>query len=131
MSELSDWLANSPDVNISEADNDGMTSLERALYRQIKTFCEKRNLPLPENEYRFHPSRKWRFDFAWPDMKIAIEAEGGQWTQGRHQRGQGFADDCTKYNHAAALDWAVYRFTTSHINNGAALTFLLESMPPF
>lgn len=28
-------------------------------------------------EYRFHPTRKWRFDFAIPHIKVAIEIEGG------------------------------------------------------
>lgn len=131
---LNDWLKNSPDVQVlneEDAHSSGMTDLERALLSQIELFCDARDLPLPENEYKFHPARKWRLDFAWPDLKIAIEAEGGQWSQGRHQRGQGFADDCEKYNHAAALGWFVYRFTTDHINNGAALDFLLGSMPTF
>lgn len=129
---LHDWLSNSPDVTLAdESDNDGMTGLERSLFSQIKIFCDERDLPLPENEYRFHNVREWRFDFAWPDLMIACEAEGGQWTQGRHQRGQGFADDCEKYNHAAASGWTVYRFTTDMINNGDTLAFLMESMPPF
>lgn len=28
-------------------------------------------------EHRFHPTRRWRFDFAWPDEKVALEVEGG------------------------------------------------------
>lgn len=132
---LEDWLKNSPDLQVlnesDEKPQSGMTDLEIAMLGQIEIFCKARNLPLPEQEYKFHHRRKWRFDFAWPKLKIAIEAEGGQWTQGRHQRGQGFADDCEKYNHAAALGWFVYRFTTDQINNGEALAFLIESMPPF
>ena len=45
------------------------------------------NLPAPVPEFRFHPERKWRFDFAWPEHKIAVEQEGGVWIQGRHTRG--------------------------------------------
>lgn len=28
-------------------------------------------------EYRFHPAREWRFDFAIPERHVAIEVEGG------------------------------------------------------
>jgi hypothetical protein len=68
-------------------------------------------LPAPTPEYRFHTTRKWRFDYAWPDKKIAIEVEGGVWTGGRHTRGAGFVADCEKYNTAAAMGWLVFRFT--------------------
>ena len=27
-------------------------------------------------EYRFHPAREWRFDFAIPERHVAIEVEG-------------------------------------------------------
>ena len=35
-----------------------------------------------DREYQFHPTRKWRFDFAHLDRKIAVECEGGIWRQG-------------------------------------------------
>lgn len=66
-------------------------------------------LPMPETEYRFHPSRKWRFDYAWPDQRIALEVEGGVWTQGRHTRGKGFLGDMDKYNEAAVDGWRILR----------------------
>ena len=28
-------------------------------------------------EFRFHETRKWRFDYAFPSHKIAIEVDGG------------------------------------------------------
>ena len=66
----------------------------------------------------------WRFDFAIPDKKIAIECEGGTWTNGRHTRGAGFENDCNKYNNAALLGWKVYRFTGSQIRSGEFMPFL-------
>lgn len=71
----------------------------------------------PEREYRFHPSRKWRFDFAWPQSMVAVELEGGVWTMGRHLRGSGFINDCDKYNAAAELGWIVLRYTTQHLQD--------------
>ena len=58
-------------------------------------------LPSPEREYRFHPSKMWRFDFAWPAFRVAVEIDGGIHTGGRHVRGAGFVADCHKLNCAA------------------------------
>lgn len=74
--------------------------------------------PLPEpSGYRFHPTRKYEFDFAWPDIKLAIEIEGGVFTQGRHTRGVGYSNDCSKYNLATILGWRVLRYTTVNMDN--------------
>lgn len=62
--------------------------------------------PLPEREYAFFDSRRWRFDFAWPAIKLAVEIEG----RGRHQTVVGFRNDCEKYNTAIAEGWRVLRF---------------------
>ena len=89
-------------------------------------------LPEPEREFRFHRVRKWRFDFAWPDYHLAVEVEGGIWSQGRHTRGQGFIQDCFKYNAAALQGWRVLRFPAELINSGTALatiTRALQSTP--
>ena len=75
----------------------------------------------PEREYRFHPPRRWRFDFAFLDKKVAIECEGGTWTNGRHVRGSGFEKDVEKYNQAAIDGWIVLRFTGRMIADGTAL----------
>ena len=72
-------------------------------------------------EYRFHPTRKWRFDFAIPHLKIAIECEGGVYSGGRHTRGKGFEEDCVKYNEAIVLGWDVVRFSSGMIKSGKAI----------
>lgn len=60
-------------------------------------------------EHKFHKTRKWRFDFAWPDLKIAVEVEGGAFIRGRHMRPSGFIADCEKYSVAAIEGWTVIR----------------------
>ena len=73
----------------------------------------------PVREHQFHPTRKWRFDFAFPDDMLAVEIEGG--VNGRHHRFSGFAKDAEKYNAAALLGWRVLRFTTSMVMSGEAI----------
>lgn len=62
-------------------------------------------------EFRFHPKRKWRFDYAIPEYKVAIEIDGGLWKYGRHNRPAGYKADMEKLNAAASLGWSVLRFT--------------------
>ena len=68
-------------------------------------------------EYRFHDERKWRFDFAEPGTLVAIELEGGVYTNGRHVRPAGFTGDCHKYNAATADGWAVFRLTADMLRD--------------
>lgn len=80
----------------------------------------------PNREYMFHPSRKWRFDFAFIDAaggtKVAVEIEG----RGRHQSFGGFEADCQKYNAAAELSWTVLRYTPSMVASGEAIDQVLR-----
>lgn len=86
----------------------------------------------PETEYRFHPIRRWRFDFAWPDKKIAVEEEGGIWMRGRTGRGgahslpSNIIRDMCKSNEATRLGWKVYRFTPQEIRKGVAQEFMKD-----
>lgn len=77
--------------------------------------CVMAGLPAPEAEYRFHPTRRWRFDWAFPDQKVALEIEGGVWTGGRHTRGAGYVRDIEKYNHATLAGWRVLRVTPGQL----------------
>lgn len=112
-----------------------MSHLEEALLIQIKAA----RLPLPEREYRFaalatggigkgvrqrlvaERLKDWRFDFAWPELMLAVEVEGGGWTQGRHTRGEGFLADLKKYGAGQRLGWTIYRTAGELIKSGEAL----------
>ena len=63
-------------------------------------------------EFRFYPVRKWRFDYAFPDRKVAVEVDGGVWTGGRHINPAGYINDMEKLNTAASMGWLVLRITT-------------------
>lgn len=71
---------------------------------------EDAKLPMPVEEYQFCKGRKWRFDFAYVGLKLAIEIEGGVWSNGRHRRPTGFIKDMEKYNEAALRGWKVLRY---------------------
>jgi very-short-patch-repair endonuclease len=81
-------------------------------------------MPEPVEEYKFCPARKWRFDYAWPGPKVALEIEGGIWTGGRHTRGAGFSEDMDKYNMAGKAGWRVFRFTPDRFKSGDAHQFM-------
>ena len=76
------------------------------------------------SEYRFHDKRLWRFDFAFPDLKIAFEYEGVGGVRSRHVSLVGYSNDCEKYNEAQRLGWRVYRFTALMIQDGRFVDFL-------
>jgi len=63
------------------------------------------------SEYRFHPARKWRFDLCFPGKKLAVEVNGGIFSQGRHTRGAALLLEYEKLSEAAALGYRVI-FTT-------------------
>lgn len=94
----------------------------------FKAQCALRGLPEPMREHRFHPVRKWRFDFAWPDRMLAVEIEGGAFSGGRHTRGVGFQSDCEKYNAAVLSGWRVFRFTSQQVMNGAAVAIAQQAL---
>lgn len=81
-------------------------------------------LPGLVEEYRFHPKRRWRFDYAIPGKKIAFEIEGGLWKYGRHNRPQGYIRDLEKYNWATALGWRVFRLTPEEWKRGDAVLWV-------
>ena len=73
-------------------------------------------------EYRFHPERMWRFDFAAKQEKLAIEISGF----GRHHTYRGAAGDWKKINEAQKLGWAVLQFTTAQVRTGEAVNEVIE-----
>jgi very-short-patch-repair endonuclease len=79
-------------------------------------------------EHLFHPVRKWRFDFAIIDLKIAVEVEGGVFSNGRHTRGSGFIEDCNKYNQATSLGWRLIRVMPSTLMSENTLELIRKNI---
>ena len=74
-----------------------------------------------EQEFKFHPDRKWRADFHIVGHKLLVEVEGGIWSGGRHTRGKGYQADMEKYNAAVGLGYRVLRFSTEQVKSGFAV----------
>lgn len=89
------------------------SNLERTFETHLKTIGA--DLPAGKREYRFHKTRRWRFDWAWPARKIAVEIDGGQWVRGggRHNSDK----DREKMNEAMVNGWRVLRFSGSMLKN--------------
>lgn len=97
--------------------SDFFTTLCRS---DLKTECVK--------EYKFHPTRRWRFDYAIPEYKIALEVEGGVWTGGRHTSPRGFLNDMEKYNTALLMGWRVFRTIPDELHTNATLQMLRSAI---
>ena len=96
----------------------------------------------PSPEFKFHPTRQWRFDRAWEYHRVAVEIEGGVYGKpircqdcgtlvrgtkkdgsfgkeitvaSGHRGFERFISDKEKYNEAAMLGWAILRFVREDI----------------
>ncbi len=79
-------------------------------------------------EVEWHPRRNFRSDFLWPEERVIVEVEGGQWTQGRHQRGGGMERDAVKYNEASLMGFMVLRFVTGQVVRGEAVDVIERAL---
>lgn len=70
----------------------------------------------PVREFVFHPTRKWRLDFCWPHLKLAVEIEGGV-----HRIKGRFKSDLAKYNALALDGWRLLRYSPKMVESGEAI----------
>jgi hypothetical protein len=84
----------------------------------VVAYVQARGLPVPIFEYRFDPVRKWRFDLLF-DAWLAVEVQGGLFTQGRHARGAALRDEYDKLNEAVVAGYSVLFCTPQDVDSGA------------
>lgn len=95
----------------------------------VAAFFKSHLIPYYQTEFKFHPTRKWLFDYVWigctcsgefhhgkscgmaclENARLALEVEGAVWTGGRHTSGAGFVKDMEKYNEASAMGYRLIR----------------------
>ncbi len=81
------------------------------LHQSLVHWCNDHGFTL-RTEFKFHETRKWRADFAIPELNCLIEFEGIlNCSKSRHTTATGYTGDCNKYNEASILGYIVLRFT--------------------
>lgn len=145
MSESAATAANSYRRAASKAKRE---RFEDALAFQIRTH----RLPEPMRQHRFAQEigRQWRFDFAFMDLRLAVEVEGIVATRamvakgrgeaglrttivltGGHATPEGFKEDIEKYNAATLLGWRLLRFHQQQIATGQAIDMIERTLHAF
>jgi very-short-patch-repair endonuclease len=103
----------------------GRTDYKAELVRQMRDA----DLPEPRAEYVFHESRKWRFDFAFPELKVAVEYDGGVFDGlPSHSSVSGILRDIEKINEAQLSGWTVIRCTAQTVSGGVALRYIKRAI---
>jgi len=87
------------------------------LEKRFETLWRGLGGPELEREFRFHPTRRWRADFAHLESRTLIEIEGGIYVNGRHNRAAGFAADLEKYLEACLDGWRVVRLGPNELTS--------------
>ena len=97
--------------------------LEESLWQQIVAA----ELPWPQREVRFC-KRRWRWDFAYEHLLLAIEVQGGTWCKSTHGGGARQTQSFEKLNSAALLGWRIFYVNAEMIENGMALALIQRAI---
>lgn len=95
----------------------------------VLAYFKECGLPTPYLEFKFHATRKWRFDLCWPNARsysncfieeqdesvaeyltckpLALEVQGGIFVAGRHSRGAALLKEWEKLNAAAEMGYRI------------------------
>lgn len=77
----------------------------------------------PEIEYQFHPTRRWRFDIAFVDQRLAVEVDGKF-----HASLSANRKDAEKHNAALEAGWRVLRYPASAVLTKKRLPRIVEQI---
>jgi len=99
-----------------------MSDLEHELLLQLRAVGLN-----PKRQYQFHPQRKFRADFAWPEHRLIVEVMGSTWIPNTgHTSGRGIQRDYEKSNLAQLMGYTYLQFTRKDIEDGTALSTIEE-----
>jgi len=115
-------------------------------FDEFLLMCKARKMEAPIKEYKVFPDRRFRIDYCWPDIMLAIELEGGIYphyriitnqstgkkerilsTVGGHTSGKGYESNLYKYNRMAVDGWTLLRYPPKKIDwNQIEFMYLLN-----
>lgn len=103
-----------------------LTGLEGMYEREYRFVMRELDLPAKglRNKLKELGLKDWRLDFWFPEVRLAVEVEGGGWVMGRHNRGAGFQSDLHKYHTVMAMGGDVYRCDGHLIKSGKAVNLI-------
>ena len=101
-----------------------MSDLEDELMLQIQA----RGMPEPLRQHKFHPSRLWRADFAWPAYRVIAEVQGGTYQHMAHSTGTGIHRDYEKANSAQLMGYIYLQFDREMIEDGSAVDAIRKAI---
>lgn len=96
------------------------THLEEAFFTRWKQIKQELapDARDPEREFYYdRPDSERRFDFAWPEFRVAVEMQGAIWSGGAHGRGSGIIKDYKKLNDAQVKGWRVIQISVDMLEN--------------
>ena len=102
---------------------------ERVLKQEIVNTLSKYDTVLEEVVFNtiMPTKRRFRADYLCPNIKIVIELNGGQWVNGRHNRGgKGYENDLVKINMAQRNGFQVWQYTYEMISRGELKKDIVE-----
>ncbi len=119
-------------------------SLHDAFLQWARGMYQLRLLPMPHEEWMFHPRRKWRYDWAYLGVNgrtVAIDLDGaihgrrnmqtGEWepnARGGHTSGTGYENNCEKDNEAACAGILVIRLTAAMLKSGVGYSYVERAL---
>ena len=83
--------------------------LEEAILPRINALSDEFRILRPTRSQCYLPPTKLEFDFAWPELKIAIEVQGGLHRRGGHTTAAGIKRDMYKMCIAQSKGWILYQ----------------------
>ncbi len=102
-----------------------MTDLESLLLWQIR----EAGLPEPKTQYQFHPQRRWKADFCYPEYRIICEVNGMTHQASRgHTSWAGIHRDYEKQNAAQLMGYRYFEFDREMIEDGTAINTICEAI---
>lgn len=100
------------------------------LEEQMKEQLDEAGLTGYKRNFRFIPKRRFEADFYFPELKLAVECDGGIWLKNSgHTSGEGYTKDRCRDQLALAHGIVTVRFTSDQIRRGEAIAYLTAYVP--